>query len=490
MYFKFYITMKKVLFYFIACAAMIIGLSACGGNGNDSDKNYTETVGNTNIEMIFVKGGTFTMGSNYKEGGDSRGNEEPAHKVTLSDFYVGKYEVTQAQWEAVMGTSITQQRDKEQRNEEKRTKSKITLSMYGEGSDYPMYYVSWDEAQQFCRKVSSLTGKQYRLLTEAEWEYAAHGGKKSKGRKYSGDNSPDNVAWYSENSGKSTHPVGTKAPNELGVYDMNGNVYDWCSDKYENDYRSRSPQNNPLGTLSGSNFRVMRGGSYSNDAKGCNVTYRTASNPDGRGELVGFRLALVPWQNGMGYTEPFGFLEATKSNPFLGVEVVSFSTSEEDRFFKRSETVEQKKILDKMMEETNKKAATIYSKTLYRDGWVNLFFAGISIDNDAKLNVSEHGSLSITVSINELPEAAYPFEKYYIILDKNGNIARMQRVPGSYSWDLEHRETQQAIRNRYYDISRHNKSGEKEFDGIMERRRQFWENGGTAETDSYPNPFL
>ena len=161
----------------------------------------------------------------------------------------------------------------------------------GVGSDYPMYYVNWEEAQEFCKKLSQLTGKTYVLPTEAQWEYAARGGVKSRGYKYSGSNTIGNVAWYSDNSSSSTHPVATKQPNELGLYDMSGNVWEWCSDWYGS-YSSES-QSNPTGPSTGSN-RVLRGGSWCNSARNCRVSFRNYSYPSNRSFNDGFRFVLLP----------------------------------------------------------------------------------------------------------------------------------------------------------------------------------------------------
>jgi formylglycine-generating enzyme required for sulfatase activity len=166
-------------------------------------------------EMVLVEGGTFNMGN----------KDFPSpHKVTLSSFSIGKYEVTQEQWEAIMG---------------------YNYSRFKDCKNCPVENVSWDEAQKFILKLNDATGKKYRLPTEAEWEYAARGGNKSKGYLFSGSNTLDDVAWYEENNGKKTHPVGTKTPNELGIHDMSGNVWEWCSDWY-GDYSSL-PQTNPKG---------------------------------------------------------------------------------------------------------------------------------------------------------------------------------------------------------------------------------------------------
>ena len=176
-----------------------------------------------------------------------------------------------------MGTSIRQQRDKANRE----------WPIRGEGANYPMYYVSWNEVQEFISRLNSLTGKQYRLPTEAEWEYAARGGKKSKGYKYSGSNFIEQVAWYKENSNNATHPVGSKQPNELGIYDMSGNVWEWCYDWY-GAYDSGS-QTNPVGPGSGS-VRVIRGGSWNSIAAYIRVSGRSGNTPSYRNSILGFRL--------------------------------------------------------------------------------------------------------------------------------------------------------------------------------------------------------
>lgn len=242
-------------------------------------------------EMVFVEGGTFIMGCTSEQGGDCGGNESPNHSVTLSDFYISKYEVTQGQWEAVMKTSIRQQRDKAlqflREFLDAPDLDTTDFPILGEGSDYPMYYVSWDEVQEFITRLNRLTGKQYRLPTEAEWEYAARGGKKSEGYKYSGSNFIEQVAWYKDNSGEKTHPVGGKKPNELGIYDMSGNVWEWCYDWYDS-YDSGS-QTNPVGPSSGS-YRVIRGGGWDYDAAYGRVSYRSNDTPSYRYFNLGFRL--------------------------------------------------------------------------------------------------------------------------------------------------------------------------------------------------------
>jgi formylglycine-generating enzyme required for sulfatase activity len=151
--------------------------------------------------------------------------------------------------------------------------------------------VSWNDCQEFIRKLNALTGKRFRLPTEAEWEFAARGGNRSNNYKYSGSNDQGNVAWYSGNSSRETHPVGQKSPNELGLYDMSGNVYEWCQDWYDSSYYGKSPSTNPVNNTSAS-YRVIRGGSWSNDAGGCRVSNRDGYAPDPRGFVLGLRLAL------------------------------------------------------------------------------------------------------------------------------------------------------------------------------------------------------
>jgi len=216
-----------------------------------------------NHEMIFVEGGTFQMGSS--SGGS---DEKPVHSVTLSGFNIGKYEVTQAQWKAVMGNNP---------------------SSFSGCDDCPVEKVSWNDVQDFIRKLNAQTGKNYRLPAEAEWEYAAKGGKSSKGYTYSGSNDLNSVAWNSDNSGSKTHAVGGKQANELGVYDMTGNVWEWCSDWY-GAYNSYS-ETNPTGASSGQ-ARVLRGGSWSDFTYGCRTANRDRSIPDGGFNHGGFRLVL------------------------------------------------------------------------------------------------------------------------------------------------------------------------------------------------------
>ena len=216
--------------------------------------------------MVYVEGGTFTMGATSEQK-KPYVDEKPTHRVSLSSFYIGKYEVTQSLWKAVMGSNPSDWK----------------------GDNLPVENVSWNDSQTFLRKLNAMTGKNFRLPTEAEWEYAARGGNLSRGYQYSGSKKIDDVAWYEDNSGGKTHPVGTKAPNELGIYDMSGNVWEWCQDWY-GDYHGYS-QTNPTGPSSGS-LRVLRGGCWIIRARFCRVADRSHLTPDGRLIFLGFRLAL------------------------------------------------------------------------------------------------------------------------------------------------------------------------------------------------------
>ncbi len=228
--------------------------------------------GGVKLEMVSVPGGTFTMGSpDSEEGRDS--DEGPQHQVTVSPFYMSKYEVTQAQWRAV-ATKL----------------SKIKIALKPDPSNFkedklPVEQVSWEEAVEFCDRLSKATGKTYRLPTEAEWEYACRAGTTGP---YAGN--LDEMGWYGNNSGNKTHPVGTKQPNGFGLYDMHGNVWEWCMDWYSENYYSQSPSADPTGPSTGSD-RVFRGGSWFNGlAQYCRSAIRGGGAPDDRGHDLGFRL--------------------------------------------------------------------------------------------------------------------------------------------------------------------------------------------------------
>ena len=246
-----------------------------------STGNQTFTVNGVSFNMIKVQGGTFTMGATAEQGSDADSDEKPTHQVTLSDYYIGETEVTQELWQAVMGTTI----------QEQAKKGTYVTSLYGVGNSYPMYYISWDDCQTFITKLNQLTGKNFRLPTEAEWEYAARGGQKSKGYKYAGSNTLSDVAWYEDNSSNKAHLVKQKQANELGLYDMSGNVWEWCQDWYGR-YRSNA-QTNPTGRSSGAR-RVLRGSSWCNTAPGCRGANRNYYSPGNRFNNLGFRVVLLP----------------------------------------------------------------------------------------------------------------------------------------------------------------------------------------------------
>ncbi len=216
--------------------------------------------------MIPVEGGTFTMGAT-SEMTEPFDWEKPTHQVTLSNYYIGETEVTQALWKAVMGSNPS----------------------HFEGDDLPVECVSWDDCQTFISKLNALTGKRFRLPTEAEWEFAARGGNQSHHTQYSGSSRIDDVAWYEDNSGSKTRLVKTKQPNELGIYDMSGNVWEWCQDWF--DYYNSYAQTNPTGAGSGS-YRVIRGGGRSHSLRYCRSSERGDIEPGNSGSNIGLRLVL------------------------------------------------------------------------------------------------------------------------------------------------------------------------------------------------------
>ncbi len=243
-----------------------------GSNGNTRLKYTpivnTYTVNGVSFSMVEVRGGTFTMGATSEQD-EFRGESKPVHKVTLSAYYIGQTVVTQALWEAVMGDNPSDQ----------------------QGDDLPVVNVGWYEAQNFIIKLNRMTGLKFRLLTEAEWEFAARGGTMSKGYKFSGSNNLYEVGWYDRNSNEKMQPVGTLLPNELGIYDMSGNVWEWCQDWYGK-YSSKAVRN-PKGPSSGVSH-VYRGGCVKNYEGYCFVASRWYydETPDAGHNLLGFRLAL------------------------------------------------------------------------------------------------------------------------------------------------------------------------------------------------------
>lgn len=235
------------------------------------------TVNSVTFKMILVEAGMFTMGTTNEQ--DGWGNEKPAHQVTLTkDFYIGETEVTQALWHAVMGQKPT-------------SDGSAWESSYGLGDNYPAYFISWNDCQEFIVKLNQLTGLTFRLPTEAEWEYAARGGSKATTQTlYSGSNTIDDVAWYDGNSSSSTHKVAQKSANALGLYDMSGNVTEWCNDWYGN--YSSGAQTDPTGP-SGGTERVLRGGSWGDYATSCRLAIRGLNTVTSRNCYLGMRLALT-----------------------------------------------------------------------------------------------------------------------------------------------------------------------------------------------------
>ena len=266
--------LKKIILWAVVAVVAVVGVgvlmnippSPTLGTSSYTPNIREFTVNGVSFQMVEVRGGTFTMGATSEQG-DANDDEKPTHEVTLSDYYIGKTEVTQALWEAVMGNNPS----------------------YFQGKSLPVENISWNDCKTFIVKLNALTGKTFRMPTEAEWEYAARGGSKSRGYKYSGSGNIDEVAWHKDNSEEKTHEVGTKRPNELGLYDMSGNVWEWCNDWY-GDYSSAS-QTNPKGPDSGAN-RIGRGGGWWYYARGCRCSIRGDFGPDYSNEFLGLRLCL------------------------------------------------------------------------------------------------------------------------------------------------------------------------------------------------------
>lgn len=228
-----------------------VGIGQSSSNGDVE----TFTVNGVSFDMVRVDGGSYQMGSYSGES-----DEQPVHTETVGTFYIGKTEVTQQLWAAVMGNNPSEFR----------------------GENMPVENVTWFDCQEFVDRLSRMTGRIFRLPSEAEWEYAARGGNKSRGYTYSGSNDLYRVAWYTENSGGRTHPVAQKLDNELGIYDMSGNVWEWCSDNYSSNYSSSRNSSN----------RVNRGGSWGSSVPNCRVAYRGVDTPPNRFRNLGLRLAL------------------------------------------------------------------------------------------------------------------------------------------------------------------------------------------------------
>jgi formylglycine-generating enzyme required for sulfatase activity len=253
--------------------------------------------------LVYVQGGGFDMGCTTDQAHDCFDDEKPSHHVILKSFYIGCYDVTVAEFEEFVNTT-NYKTDAEKvgysyiwNASHWEKKAGICWRNTASGGHYdnndkkkfPVVHVSWNDAKEYCNWLSSKTGKQYRLPTEAEWEYAAKGGNKSSGYKYPGSNDIDQVAWYKGNSNSDLHPVGQKSPNELMLYDMSGNVNQWCSDWYGAKYYQSSPIQDPLGIDSGQ-YRAIRGGSWNDESGCCRVSIRGGTPPNVSGNSIGFRL--------------------------------------------------------------------------------------------------------------------------------------------------------------------------------------------------------
>jgi len=217
--------------------------------------------------MVWVTGGRFVMGNIAGEV-----DEKPENEIVIDGFAINKYPVTQYEWRMVMGNNPSE---------------------FSGCDQCPVEMVSWNDAQRFIEKLNNMTGKKYVLPTEAEWEYAAKGGLQTNRYRYSGSDNIEEIGWYNDNSGKHPHPVGEKMPNELGLYDMTGNVWEWCQDWYHKNYYETQPKNNPIGPKAGG-ARVRRGGSWFTQARNCKTTTRNSVQQDYKDDIGGFRLAQYP----------------------------------------------------------------------------------------------------------------------------------------------------------------------------------------------------
>lgn len=274
---------------------------------NKPKHNYkaakTRSYSDLGIKMVFLQGGTYLTGCTKEQGSDCIDAEKPGHSVTVGDFYMGKFELTVKQFKKFIdATNYHTDADKEgwsycskgiswEKKYGVNWKCDVSGNIYDTDvskNTYPVIHVSWNDANAYCNWLSEKTGKTYRLPTEAEWEYAARGGNKSKGYKYSGSNNIDDVAWYDGNSDNKTHQVGKKQQNELGIYDMSGNVWEWCSDWFKG-YRGSSKVNDFTGIN-----RVLRGGSWYFFAGYSRVSFRYYGNPKYRYYYDGFRVVMEP----------------------------------------------------------------------------------------------------------------------------------------------------------------------------------------------------
>ncbi|MCM1348452.1 MAG: formylglycine-generating enzyme family protein [Firmicutes bacterium] len=275
----------------IICAGALLGAFWQNASAAEYElANFMETTDGLNIPMVYVDHTTFQMGATPEQ--ENPEDDELVHTVTISPFYIGATEITQAQWEKVMGTSLEDMYNK--------YKPALEYGKHGVGPDRPMYYVSWNDATDFCRKLSALTGLIYRLPTEAEWELAARGGCTGN-TNFAGSNNLDSVAWYVDNAdmdrfnrgNPESHPVTTLSPNAIGIFDMSGNVCEWCYDYYA-PYPTVETTD-PVGVHQPSlDDRVYRGGSFRSNKGYCRVAFRNSNSADYASEFLGFRVVCEP----------------------------------------------------------------------------------------------------------------------------------------------------------------------------------------------------
>ncbi|MBQ1654603.1 MAG: formylglycine-generating enzyme family protein [Bacteroidales bacterium] len=291
--------MKK---YNLLTATIICITLAWACNNEEKSDGANHEMNLCNTEFVFVEGGTFTMGCTEEQSNDCYNDEKPAHEETVKDFYIGKYEVTVEQF-AKFIEETGYKTDAEKSDSSlicadgmKSYKKGVNWRFDSQGSlydkqeyDHPVAHVSWNDAKEYCKWFSEKCGKEVRLPSETEWEYAARGGNLSRGSKYSGSNVITEVAWYDANSNYATQPVGKKKANELGIFDMSGNVYEWCSTWYSNFGSEASDVNDEIENK----YIVVRGGSSFLNEKFSRVSYRYSRTPSTCGGPYGFRLAMT-----------------------------------------------------------------------------------------------------------------------------------------------------------------------------------------------------
>ena len=288
--------------YSLLLAVIICLLFACACHNEETSKGANHEMNLCDTEFVFVEGGTFTMGCTEEQSNDCYNDEKPAHEETVKDFYIGKYEVTVEQF-AKFIDETGYKTDAEKSDSSlicadgtKSYKKGVNWRFDSKGTlydkqeyDHPVAHVSWNDAKEYCKWFSEKSGNEVRLPSETEWEYAARGGNLSRGTKYSGSNVITEVAWYDANSDFATQPVGKKKANELGIFDMSGNVYEWCSTWYSNFGSEATDVNDEIENK----YIVVRGGSSFLNEKFSRVSYRYSRTPSTCGGPYGFRLAMT-----------------------------------------------------------------------------------------------------------------------------------------------------------------------------------------------------